>query len=59
MPSYWGFSNSISTEAEEDARQWYFEGGAIAGIGPELVRMLTGQTNPILHVLKDDLLFRM
>lgn len=35
------------------------EGEAIAWIGPELVRMLTGQTNPLFHVLKDDLLFRM
>ncbi|KAL8888332.1 MAG: hypothetical protein Q9192_006193, partial [Flavoplaca navasiana] len=35
------------------------EGEAIARIGPELVRMLTGQTNPLFHVLKDDLLFRM
>ncbi|KAL8780321.1 MAG: hypothetical protein Q9213_006519 [Squamulea squamosa] len=35
------------------------EGEAIARIGPELVRMLTGQTNPFFHILKDDLLFRM
>ncbi|KAI4230028.1 MAG: hypothetical protein L6R36_000407 [Xanthoria steineri] len=35
------------------------EGEAIARIGPELVNMLTGQTNPLFHVLKDDLLFRM
>ncbi|KAL8720656.1 MAG: hypothetical protein Q9225_002526 [Loekoesia sp. 1 TL-2023] len=35
------------------------EGEAIASIGPELVRMLTGQTNPLFHLLKDDLLFRM
>ncbi|KND88228.1 Phenylacetone monooxygenase [Tolypocladium ophioglossoides CBS 100239] len=35
------------------------EGEAIARIGPELVRLLTGQTHPLAHILKDDLLFRM
>ncbi|KAL8727338.1 MAG: hypothetical protein Q9166_006106 [cf. Caloplaca sp. 2 TL-2023] len=35
------------------------EGEAIAWIGPELVRLLTGQTNPLFHILKDDLLFRL
>lgn len=34
------------------------EGEAIARIGPELVPLLTGQTDPLTHFLKDDLLFR-
>lgn len=34
------------------------EGNAIAHVGPELVRLLTGQTDPIQHILKDELLFR-
>ncbi|KAL8857422.1 MAG: hypothetical protein Q9178_006049 [Gyalolechia marmorata] len=35
------------------------EGEAIARIEPEQVRILTGQTNPLFHVLKGELLFRM
>lgn len=35
------------------------EGEAIGRIGPELVRLLTGQTNPLFHVLRGELLFRM
>lgn len=35
------------------------EGEAIARIGPEIVRVLTGQTNPLFHMLRDNLLFRM
>ncbi|KAE8149048.1 steroid monooxygenase [Aspergillus avenaceus] len=35
------------------------EGEAISRIGPEIVRMLTGQTNPLFHMLRDNLLFRM
>lgn len=35
------------------------EGEAISRIGPEIVRMLTGRTNPLFHMLKDSLLFRM
>jgi cation diffusion facilitator CzcD-associated flavoprotein CzcO/SAM-dependent methyltransferase len=34
------------------------EGKAVGHVGPELVRLLTGQTDPIQHILKDDLLFR-
>lgn len=34
------------------------EGEAVARIGPELVPLLTGQTDPLTHFLKDDLLFR-
>lgn len=34
------------------------EGEAIARIGPELVPLLTGETDPLAHFLKDDLLFR-
>lgn len=34
------------------------EGEAIAHVGPEIVHLLTGQTDPIQHILKDDLLFR-
>ncbi|KAI5460632.1 putative polyketide synthase [Mariannaea sp. PMI_226] len=34
------------------------EGEAIARIGPELIPLLTGQTDPLAHFLKDDLLFR-
>ncbi|KAL9042940.1 MAG: hypothetical protein Q9180_000230 [Flavoplaca navasiana] len=35
------------------------EGEAVARIGPELVRMLTGKTTPLFYVLEDNLLFRM
>lgn len=34
------------------------EGEAVARIGPELIPLLTGQTDPLTHFLKDDLLFR-
>lgn len=34
------------------------EGEAIARNGPELVRMLTSQTNPLFHILQNDLIFR-
>lgn len=34
------------------------EGEAIARIGPELVPLLTGQTDPLTHFLQDELLFR-
>ncbi|KAF9697145.1 hypothetical protein EKO04_005124 [Ascochyta lentis] len=34
------------------------EGKAIAHVGPELTRLLTGRTDPIQHILRDDLLFR-
>ncbi|KAL7941128.1 putative polyketide synthase [Trichoderma barbatum] len=34
------------------------EGEAVARIGPELVPLLTGETDPLTHLLKDDLLFR-
>lgn len=34
------------------------EGEAIAKIGPELVPLLTGQTDPLTHFLEDDLIFR-
>jgi cation diffusion facilitator CzcD-associated flavoprotein CzcO/SAM-dependent methyltransferase len=35
------------------------EGEAVARIGPEIVRLLTGQAHPLSLILKDDLLFRM
>ncbi|KAL7917758.1 hypothetical protein ACQKWADRAFT_331646 [Trichoderma austrokoningii] len=34
------------------------EGEAIARIRPELIPLLTGQTDPLTHFVKDDLLFR-
>ncbi|UKZ74669.1 Type I Iterative PKS [Trichoderma virens FT-333] len=34
------------------------EGEAVARIGPELIPLLTGETDPLTHFLKDDLLFR-
>lgn len=52
---------SSSTKADLQAltSKLGVEGEAIARIGPEIVRMLTGQTNPLFHMLRDNLLFRM
>ena len=51
-------SPDTENEISELISQLGTEGEAIAHVGPEIVRLLTGQTNPIQHILKDDLLFR-
>ena len=45
-------------ELDQLASKWGVEGEAITRIGPQLVRMLTGQANPLFEILRDNLLFR-
>ncbi|KAH8689748.1 S-adenosyl-L-methionine-dependent methyltransferase [Phaeosphaeriaceae sp. PMI808] len=64
------FANSASGQAliaqsptskedmEEVASNLGVEGEAIAWFGPELVRLLTGETYPLQHILTNELLFR-
>lgn len=46
-------------ELDELTSKLGVEGEAISKIGPEIARMLTDETKPLFHMLKDDLLFRM
>ncbi|KAK8912970.1 Phenylacetone monooxygenase [Metarhizium anisopliae BRIP 53293] len=50
---------STKSEMDQLTSRLGIEGEAIHRIGPELVRMLTGQTHPLALILRDDLLFRM
>ncbi|THC87734.1 hypothetical protein EYZ11_012818 [Aspergillus tanneri] len=52
-------SPNTKNELDQLTSKLGVEGEAITRIGPEIVRILTGQTNPLYHVLRDDLLFRM
>ncbi|PON28957.1 beta-ketoacyl synthase domain-containing protein [Trichoderma gamsii] len=51
-------SPSTKEELDKLTSRLGVEGEAVARIGPELVPLLTGQTDPLTHFLKDDLLFR-
>ena len=52
-------SPSTREELEQLTSKLGIEGEAIARVGPEIARLLTGKTHPLAHILKGDLLFRM
>ena len=52
-------SPSTKQELEQLTSKLGVEGEAIARIGPEIVNLLIGKTHPLVHILRDDLLFRM
>ncbi|KAK1991381.1 steroid monooxygenase [Colletotrichum falcatum] len=52
-------SPSTVEELDEVMSKLGVEGEAIARIGPELVRLLTGKTLPLSHLMKDNLLYRL
>ncbi|KAK1979516.1 steroid monooxygenase [Colletotrichum cereale] len=52
-------SPSTSKQLDQLTSKLGIEGEAIAHVGPELVRLLTGRTHPLSHLMKDDLLFRL